>query len=127
MDISSIIVMSIVIIILVSMLVFSIELFLPIQLKFEMNGICRSYIYKIESDGYLSLEDQTELKDALLKIGLSDPLITINAKGTKYGDRVDVSIASYYRRSRINRLFSRSEDRLEFKYERTFFIRHISN
>lgn len=127
MDISNIIVLSIVLIILLSLVVFSIDLFLPIQLKFEMNGICRSYIYKIESSGFLTAEDQLELMDALREIGLTNPSISIESDGQKYGDRVDVKIVSIYERSRLIGLFRRANEQLEFNYERTYFIRQIKN
>ena len=93
MDVSNIIVMSFAIIILLLFVVFSMELLVPLQLKFEMNGICRSYIYKIESNGDLSIDDKNSLVHALNNIGLTYVSVDIDKEGNHYGDKVAVKIS----------------------------------
>lgn len=127
MDISSILTMSIVIILLLMILVFSMELLIPIQLKFEMNGLCRGYIYKIESNGELTDNEVSEFKSSLKELGLMTPIIDIDREGNKYGDKVDVHIECMYVQNKLISIFTRAEEELVFKYDRSFFIRTITN
>ncbi len=127
MDISSILTMSIVIILLLLILVFSMELLIPIQLKFEMNGLCRGYIYKIESNGELTDSEVSEFKSSLKELGLMTPIIDIDREGNKYGDKVEVHIECLYVQNKLISIFTRAEEELVFKYDRSFFIRTITN
>lgn len=127
MDISSILTMSIVIILLLMILVFSMELLIPIQLKFEMNGLCRGYIYKIESNGELTDSEVSEFKSSLKELGLITPIIDIDREGNKYGDKVDVHIECLYVENKLISIFTRAEEELVLKYDRSFFIRTITN
>ena len=127
MDISSILTMSIVVILLLLILVFSMELLIPIQLKFEMNGLCRGYIYKIESNGELTDSEVSEFKSSLKELGLMTPVIDIDREGNKYGDKVDVHIECLYVQNKLINIFTRAEEELVLKYDRSFFIRTITN
>ncbi|MBI9013371.1 MAG: DUF4320 family protein [Clostridiales bacterium] len=127
MEISSILVMSLVIILMLMILVFSMELLIPIQLKFEMNGICRSYIYKIESNGDLTSEEKSDFTDAIEKLGLKDLNIKITKDGSRYGDKVVVSISSVYNHNRLIDVFNRKKENMVLKYERIYYIRKIEN
>jgi len=127
MDTSNVIVMSMAIIILLLFAVFAVELLIPMQLKFEMNGICRSYIYTIESDGDLPLEDKNSLKKSLEEIGLKHITIEIQKEGNRYGDKVEVNIACDYSHKRLINLYSRKNKSLVLKFERIYFIRKIKN
>ncbi|MCH4887359.1 hypothetical protein EZV73_07240 [Acidaminobacter sp. JC074] len=127
MDVSSILTMSLVLIILLVFIVFALELMIPIQLKFEMNGICRGYIYKIESNGKLSEEESDNLKASLEAIGLKSPSIVTDNTGNKFGDKVTLSITCEYTHDRLINLYHRSGETLELSYERTYFIRKIEN
>jgi hypothetical protein len=108
-------------------LVFSMELLIPIQLKFEMNGLCRGYIYKIESNGELTDNEVSEFKSSLKELGLMTPIIDIDREGNKYGDKVDVHIECMYVQNKLISIFTRAEEELVFKYDRSFFIRTITN
>lgn len=127
MDTSSILVMSIVLILLMMVLVFLVELLIPIQVKFEMNGICRGYIYKVESNGSLSSEEMKDLRNALSEIGLIDTSIEVLSEGSRFGDKVTLMITAKYKHNRLVTIHQRKEEALAFKYERTYFIRKIKN
>lgn len=127
MDTSNVIVVSMAIIILLLFAVFVMELLVPMQLKFEMNGICRSYIYTIESTGGLSLEDKNSLKKSLEDVGLSGITIDIKKEGNRHGDKVEVNIGCDYSHKRLINLYSRKDKSLVFKFERIYFIRKIKN
>ena len=127
MEISSILVMSLVIILMLMLLVFSMELLIPIQLKFEMNGICRSYIYKIESNGDLTNDERNDFTEAIEKLGLKDLTIEITKDGSRYGDKVLVSISSVYNHNRLIDVFKRKKENMVLKYERIYYIRKIEN
>lgn len=121
------ILMSLAIVILLMFFVFCIEILLPLQIKFEMNGICRSYIYQIESKGYLTHNEEVSLKKALEGVGLNQVEIDIKADGNKYGDKVVVSIKSIYQQNRMVTLFRRQEEHMVMSFERIYFIRKIKN
>jgi len=127
MDTSSILTMSLVLIILLVFVVFTLELMIPIQLKFEMNGICRGYIYKIESNGKLSEKESDNLKACLEAIGLKSPTIKTESNGNKFGDKVTLSISCEYTHDRLINLYHRAEETLVLNYERTYFVRRIEN
>lgn len=127
MEISSVLVMSLVVILMLMILVFSMELLIPIQLKFEMNGICRSYIYKIESNGELSNDERNDFAEAIEKIGLKDLEIDITKEGSRYGDQVKVSISTVYSHNRLIDMFKRKDGNMVLKYERIYYIRKIEN
>ena len=127
MDTSSVITLSVILIILMVFIVFSLELMIPIQLKFEMNGICRGYIYKIESNGQLTDKESNSLKQSLKNMGLTSPVIKSTSTGNQYGDKVTLSISCCYEHDRLINLYSRSGEKLVLNYERTYFIRKIEN
>lgn len=127
MEVSSVLTMSIVIIILMLFIVFSMELLMPIQLKFEMNGVCRGYIYKIEANGQLTEAENNDLEASLRNLGLSNPTIEINSEGNQYGDKVTVIIRCEYDHNRIIDMFNRSENKLILSYKRIYFVRKIKN
>ena len=127
MEVSSVLTMSIVIIILMLFIVFSMELLMPIQLKFEMNGVCRGYIYKIEANGQLTEAENNDLEASLRNLGLSNPTIEINSEGNQYGDKVTVIIRCEYDHNRIIDMFNRSENKLILSYKRVYFVRKIKN
>lgn len=127
MEISSVLVMSLVIILMLMILVFSMELLIPIQLKFEMNGICRSYIYKIESNGDLTNDERDDFTEAIEKLDLKDLNIEITKDGSRYGDKVVVSISTVYNHNRLIDIFNRKQENMVLKYERIYYIRKIEN
>jgi len=127
MEISSVLVMSMVVILMLMVLVFSMELLIPIQLKFEMNGICRSYIYKIESNGELTNDERNDFAETIEKIGLKDLKIDITNEGSRYGDQVKVSISTVYSHNRLIDIFKRKDGNMVLKYERVYYIRKIEN
>lgn len=127
MEVSSVLTMSIVIIILMLFIVFSMELLIPIQLKFEMNGVCRGYIYKIEANGQLTESEENDLEASLMAIGLSNPVIDIVSEGNQYGDKVMVTITCEYNHNRIVDMFNRRDSQLILNYKRSYFVRKIKN
>lgn len=127
MDIGHIITMAVVIVLMVLLMVVAMELLIPIQLKFEMNGLCRSYIYKIEGNGGLNDEEKDQLKKALIKIGLSEPEIKIESDGNRFGDKVHVFISGLYKSKRMVSLFNRQDESLKMVYERSYHVRKITN
>lgn len=127
MEISSVLTMSIVIVLLTLMIVFSMELLIPIQVKFEMNGICRGYIYKLESNGFLTDDENQALIEALENIGLENIDIDVESQGLRYGDQVVVSISGEYSNNRLVSLYKRDDQQLLLSYKRIYFVRKIKN
>lgn len=127
MEITTILIVALSILILMTLIVFALELFIPIQMKFEMNGICRSYIFEIESEGELSEHNRDKLLESLEKIQLMDVSIVIEAEGLKYGDLTKVVIQGKYHHNSMVKLFKRSNDTLIMRFERRLYVRKIIN
>ncbi len=126
MDIGSVLIFAFIIVFMVLFISYSIELFIPIHLKFEVNGICRSYLYEIEATGILKEESKMELINKLQNLGLKDIRIMIDGDGI-YGHYTDVVISSTYQFNRVVGLFKREDEEMYLKYERTLFNRKIIN
>ncbi len=126
MDVGSIIILAFIIVFIVIFTTYSLELFIPIHLKFEVNGICRSYIYEIEANGFLKEESKEDLITKLESLGLTD--ITIDISGDKgYGNYTNVLINSKYPFNKIVGIFQREDREIQFRYARKLFNRKIVN
>lgn len=127
MEISTVLVLTIAIVILLSLVVFTLEMYLPLQVKTQMLGLCRPYIFSIEAYGELSESDCNDLKIALEDIGLKDISIVISDDQKKFGDLFRLKIEGSYTRNRLVSLFSRDEEMMVMVYERKLVYRRINN
>ena len=127
MNTTNVIILAVVIVILLCLTMFITELFIPLNRKFDMNSICRNYMYIIEKNGNLSNDEIAELNDLLHTIGLSDIKINVSASGSKLGDSVIFKVEAQSVHSSISQFFTRSTERIHIDYERKLTIKKIIN
>ena len=127
MNTTNTIVLSVVIVLLLSISVFLIELFIPISKKFEMNSICRKYLFIVEANGNLSAEEIEELTGSLEHIGLNDVSIEVDSDGSKFGDEVKFEVTAEFAHNSLANLFNRNIERMLIRYDRELTIRKIIN
>lgn len=127
MESSSVIILGIALLILMSLVVFSLELFVPLNIKLEMNSMIRPYMFSLEANSVLSDDQKIKLRNGLESIGLTDISIDLDYTGMKFGDWIDVSIDSHYTRNAMVKLFNREDEVLRLRYEKKIFIRKIHN
>lgn len=127
MNTTNTIVLAVVIILLLCISIFIIELFIPINRKFEMNSICRKYVFIVEDRGDLNAEENSELINRLENINLEAITISIDSTGSKFGDEVNFSVSAQSKHNSLTQLFSRNVERILIRYERKLTIRKIIN
>ncbi len=127
MNISSVIVISISIIILLCVVMFLVEIFIPLNIKFEFNRICREYLFILDKNNDLTFNEKKELKEKIGKLGLNDVLIKIESSGNKFGDEITFEVKGYMLKKSIKTLFFREEERIDMSYERKLTIKRITN
>lgn len=118
---------AVILVIMICVIVFMLELMIPLQVKFDMNGLCRTYYFQVEAQGSLTSEEQTSLTDALEAIGLEDISIVIADSDRRFGSMVTFEVQGQYRRQRMIRLFEREAVDYSMIYERTCYVRKITN
>jgi hypothetical protein len=123
---SRVIVTGIVLITIVALLVFTIEFFLPLSMKNDMNAICRNTLLKMETDGGLSEQDRLDLLTNLQKIGLTDILVS-GTQNAKQGDLLDLHVEALYTGSRLTALMSRKTELQLMVYDKKSLSRKVVN
>lgn len=127
MDSSSVIILGIAILILVSIVVFSIEIYLPLHMRVEMYANIRPYMFQLEAEGLLTSLELSSLTQDLVDIGLENVSIGLEYTGQGFGDWIEVVISGDYRRKAMVELFSRKSEEIRMAYKKKIYIRHIEN
>lgn len=115
----------IIIVLIISLLIFMTEVFLPINAKIEFDGICRGAIIKMEINGGIN----GEIKEKLLgKLGDKYQDVTVEAtENAKYGTDITLRVKAKYRYNGLSGLFLRKENILDICYEKTTVSRRVIN
>jgi hypothetical protein len=127
MDISNVIVLALAILILLGFAIFVVELFIPLQMKLEVHKICKPYLFVLEREGSLDVEDINKINHHMVQIGLTSVVIEVSQNGEKFGDWVTFKIQGLYINEPMIELFKRQSQVLEFNYEKEISIRKIIN
>lgn len=120
------IVTGIILVITASMLVFSVEFFLPLSAKGDMNILCRSTLLKMETAGGLTENDRQELENELANEGFTG----ITATGTqsaRQGEILNLHVEAQYVHNRLTMLFSRETQVLGMVYDKSSLSRKVVN
>ena len=120
------IVSGIVLIIMVVMLVFLIEFFLPLSMKADLDMLCRSTLLSMENTGGLGSAEIQELQSELENRGLSDVVVTATANA-KQGGMLTLHVEGDYSYSRLTALFKREDSKLRMIYSKTTMSRKVVN
>jgi len=123
---SRVIVTGIILVIIVAMLVFSVEFFIPLSIKSDMNILCRRTLLQMETAGGLTESERQELVSDLQDIGF----LNITASGTqsaKHGEILNLHVEVQYSHSKLTTLFSREAQALRMVYDKSSLSRKVVN
>jgi len=120
------VVTGVVLIIMVMLLVYMVELFLPLSKKAELDMLCRNTLLKMESNGGLSPADSMALRSELEKKGLVNVEVTATAAAGR-GDLLTLSVEGDYTFSKLDGLFRRSDTTIHMVYNKFSVSRKVIN
>ncbi|HOJ11389.1 MAG TPA: hypothetical protein PK733_12470 [Clostridiales bacterium] len=111
---------------LAAVLVFMVEIFLPLSAKNEFDGICRGTIMQMEVRGGLTNTTRDNLLNALRDKGFSN----LKVQGTdnaRYGEEIFLKVEGDYIYSRLIGLFTRRYIVKHIVYDRVTIARKVVN
>jgi hypothetical protein len=111
---------------LIVIIVFSIDLIVPIVLKLEFDDICRHYLLLAESQNGLSTNDKMLLENKLTELGLETIHISSpNVNETMRGDVYEIDVHAVFRSEGFVSLFKRESQARTFLFKRRYIGRKI--
>lgn len=113
-------------IILATFLVATVEFFLPLSAKCDMNSACRAALLRMEADGGLPKEAELDLALKLSGMGFCDIIIDGTASA-KRGEEMKLHVEADYSYSRISGLFTRTVTKQRMVYDKTSVSRRVIN
>ncbi len=116
----------IILIIMVMMLVYMIELFLPLSMKAELDMLCRSTLLRMENAGGLSAAERQELRSELENRGLTDVVVSASVNA-RQGGMLTLQVEGDYNYNKLIALFKREDVRLRMVYRKTTMSRKVVN
>lgn len=120
------IVFGILFVIIMGVLVFAVEFFIPLSAKSDMNICCRKTLLKMEMNGGLSFQTEDDLREELTKKGFSN--IVIEGTGfAKYGEEISLNVQVDYVYSRLSGIFTRMENVQHMTYNKFAVARRVVN
>jgi len=123
---SKVIVSGIIFVMMVIMLTFVLEFFLPLSAKSDMNFSCRNALLKMELKGGLSDQTRSELLLDLANQGFTN----INIIGTPYvkqGEKINLNVEVDYIYNKLSQLFMRADLTQRMVYNKTSIARKVVN
>lgn len=120
------VVTGVILIVMVSMLVFMVELFVPLSKKADVDMVCRSALLRMESAGGLSDSERQTLQSELENSGFNNVQITatINAK---QGEMLTLHVEGNYTYNRMTSLFKRENVTQRMVYRKSSMSRRVVN
>jgi hypothetical protein len=123
---SKVIVTGIILIVMVAMLVFVVEFFLPLSMKSDMNFLCRNTLLKMEVEGGLLEQERLQLQTGLREKGFDN--ISVSGTGNiKQGGLLNLCVEADYSYSRLSSLFIRGTVVQHMSYDMTSMSRKVVN
>lgn len=121
-----ILVFAAVIILLIFFMVYMVELFIPLQARFNMNSVCRGILIKMEQQGGMTPELKAKLEERLGSLGFSINHIhgTIHAG---QGEEIQLCVEADYTYGSVTRLFARENITSSMKYKKYSTGRKVMN
>ncbi len=123
---SRVIVTGIIVLLIVAMLVFTVEFFLPLSMKGDMNILCRSTLLRMETAGGLSENERRELIMELQKKGFSNVSVS-GTQNAKQGEVLNLRAEVRYNYSSLTRLFVRESHSQQMVYDKCSLSRKVVN
>lgn len=120
------IVTGIILIIMVTMLVFMVEFFLPLSMKADLDMLCRSTLLRMENAGGLSANEKQELRSELEEKGLTDVVVTATSNA-RQGGMLTLHVEGDYTYNKLTELFKRENVKLRMVYNKATMSRKVVN
>jgi len=107
-------------------LVFTVEFFIPLSAKMDMNMYCRNLILKMEMEGGLSDQASQDLHERLMGKGFRNIYID-GTKSAKQGEQITLRVEAEYIYSKMTTLFTRTDAVRRMVYEKASISRKVIN
>ena len=107
-------------------LVFTVEFFIPLSAKMDMNMYCRNLILKMEMEGGLSDQASQDLHERLMEKGFRNIYID-GTKSAKQGEQITLRVEAEYIYSKMTTLFTRTDAVRRMVYEKASISRKVIN
>lgn len=126
MGIDQSIIFAVTLIALIVIVVFSIDLIVPIVLKIQFDDVCRHYLLLAESQNGLTYNDEMAIAARLAEIGLETIEITSpNVNETMRGEVYEIDVQATYQSEGFISLFKREPQARIFSFKRQYLGRRI--
>ncbi|HEX2945145.1 MAG TPA: hypothetical protein VHT96_04245 [Clostridia bacterium] len=120
------VVTGVILVIMVFLLVYAVEFFLPLSAKADLDTACRDTMLRIENSGGLNGGVRGELQAELESAGFSN--IEIDATGSaRLGEKLTLHVEGDFSWNRFTDLFQREEQVIRMVYEKTTVSRKVVN
>jgi hypothetical protein len=113
-------------ILVVFLLVYMVEFFIPLSVKADIDIICRNALLGMENAGGLSGDKKLELKAELEGMGLTGVIISATENAGQ-GEQMTLRVEGDYTYNRITSLFGRSDVTMRMVYEKSTMSRKVVN
>jgi hypothetical protein len=120
------VVTGVILIIMVSMLAFMVELFIPLSKKADIDMVCRSALLRMESAGGLDEYERQALQSELLESGFNNVQITASSNA-KQGEMLTLHVEADYIYNKMTSLFKRENVTQRMVYRKSSMSRKVVN
>jgi len=120
------VVTGVIIIIMISMLVFMVELFIPLSKKADIDMLCRSTLLRMESAGGLGENEKLVLQSELERNGFNNVQITATSNA-KQGEMLTLHVEADYTYNKMTSLFKRENVTQRMVYRKSSMSRKVVN
>lgn len=120
------VVSGIILIMMVTLLVFMVEFFLPLSMKADLDMLCRVTLLRMENAGGLSADEAQELQNELENKGLTDVIITATLNA-RQGSMLTLRAEGDYTYNKLTGLFKRENVKLRMVYHKASMSRKLVN
>lgn len=123
---AKVIVTGIILVILIAFLVFSVEFFIPLSAKSDMNICCRNFMLKMEINGGVSNQMKLDLKANLDSRGFDNIKIE-GTEAAKQGEELMLCVEADYIYAKLTGIFKRVNVSQHMIYKKTTTARKVVN
>lgn len=128
MNVSDVLVTGVVLIILVIIITFMLEFFIPINKKIEFDRICSQYVFICDQNNGLTLDQKEALVDELQIHGFENIVYQIPALNEKaFNEQYLFHVQGDYDFKQLISLFSRQKKRITMEYDYNLINRKVIN
>ncbi len=120
------VVTGIMLILVVFILVYLVEFFIPLSVKADTDMLCRTALLKMENEGGLNSTQRQDLKQELEGIGLTGVVIHAT-ENARQGGILTLRVEGDYTYSGLTGLFNRGDVTLRMVYDKSAMSRKVIN